>query len=182
MAVGSITLDWAMIDHDVTNMVQYFWHEKNPGETIPRPFDKRIRHLRGFADTVYADEPDEWIVFRWYLQRLKTANGKRDAIAHGMPGIITKGKRNYRGLMVPYPSKPTEYVPMTIKDLLGLVDTLSHLHAETATVSSALWAAQAASSPNKHFSQVRGKWTRLTKENRSPMLPRDHLPPSTFRG
>ena len=30
MAVGSITLDWAMIDDDVTKMVQYFWPEKYP--------------------------------------------------------------------------------------------------------------------------------------------------------
>ena len=138
MAVGSIILDWAMIDNEVTKMVNLFWHKKHPGEKIPQPFDKRIRHLRDFADTVYADEPDEWIVFRWYLQRLKDANGKRDAIAHGMPGMITKGKRKYRGLMVPHPSKPTTYVPMTVKDVVRLSETILTLHAETSTISRAL--------------------------------------------
>ena len=182
MAVGSITLDWAMIDHDVTRMIQSFWYEKHPRKTIPRPFDKRSRFLRDFADTVYADEPDEWIVFRWYLQRLKDANGKRDALAHGMPGMVIKGKRKYRGLMVPHPAKSATYVPMTIREVVGLAATILNLHAETSAVSTALSMAQAASSPNKHFSQVDGKWTQLTKENRSPILPRMVPLPPTFRG
>ena len=84
--------------------------------------------------------------------------------------------------MVPYPAKFSNYVPMTIIELLGLAYTISFLHAETIAVSSALWAAQAAASPNKHFSQVDGKWMQLTMENRSPRLPRTHTPPATFRG
>lgn len=183
LAVGAVTLEWAMIDFEIIRMVQAYWADKCPGKQIPRAFDKRIAFLRNLGDSVYGDEPDEWIVFRWFLQRLKTSNGRRDAIAHGLPGKITKGKRTYRGLMVPRSSGAPRYVPMTTVEIEHLAETFRDLLIETSLVAHALSLAYVAASPNRRqYSQVRGKWTRLTKDNRDHMLPRFHPPPATFRG
>ncbi len=183
IAVGSVTLTWAMIDTDISRALLLFWCQDKPDEPPPRSFDRRIASLMRYAEALYVNEPDERRTFRWYAQRLKQANGLRDSVAHGQPGKITKGRRTYFGLMVPQPSGRTQYVPMKISDVERLAETLGNLHAETVVVSHALWAAQTASSPNRQsFSQIHGKWTKLTKENRSPRLPRWHPPPSTFRG
>ena len=182
MAVGAVTLQWAMIDAEITKMVQLFWFRQNPNRPPPRSFDRRIKNLLVFAATLYTDEPDEHLVFKWYAQRLKTANGLRDDITHGIPGKITKSSHTYDGLMVPKPSGSTKYVPMKVGDIESLAHELTELHRETIEVSGALWAAQAASSPDIKVWQDRGAWTRLTKDNRSPMLPRWNPPPPTFQG
>ena len=182
LAVGSIMLDWSMIDHEITKMVEMFSRAEGSDERIPRDFKKRSPLLRGFTDKLYADEQDEWLIFRWYLQRVRQASRKRADIAHGMPGTITKGRRTYEGLMVPFPSKTPDYVPMTMPQIVGLANELRSLLDETILVSSAVGIAHIAASPQKSFSQVDGVWTQLTRDNRSPRLPRDHPPPLTFRG
>ena len=162
-AVGVITLEWAMIDPEVTNMVQTFWLTDRPSEKIPRSFDKRSDILKDYTDTLYASDKDEWLVFRWFLQRLKMANGNRDAIAHGLPGTITQHGRTYKGLMVPFPSKETGFVPMSTDAIVELADTLIALNAEARQVSRALWnahwRAQAASLRDIVSQQPDGKIT-----------------------
>ena len=181
-AVGHVILQWAMIDPEVTKMLALFWARHHPSEHPPKPFNRRVAQLMRFAADLYADEPDEHLLFKWYIQRLRMASGKRDDIAHGIPGKITKGKRTFVGLMVPKPVGKTRFVPMMLKDITKLASELESFHLETIQVSTALWTAQAASSPDTRVWQDRGEWTLLTKDNRSPKLPRSNPLPPTFRG
>ncbi len=181
-AVGGVTLWWAMVDAAVTDMVRIFWHNKHPDQPIPKPFDRRIRNLRDFAAELLAAEPEELRLFRWFLQRVKAANGERDAVAHGTLGTVKQHGREYSALMVPKPSGTTNYVPMTPDKITKLAETIDALHSEATHVQSALIVALNASSQDKHHSLVDGKWTLLTWGNRNPRMPTDHPPPATFQG
>ena len=183
--VGYIILEWSMIDHEVTRMCELFWFNAHPGEKLSRRFDRRVTILKDFVKELYTkeypNEPDEYRIFAWYLQRLKTSNGKRDALAHGLPGTITEGRRKFEGLMVPEPSRNARFVQMSLTDIDKLAEEMRNLHIETIQVSTAISKAQAAASPNKSAGLIDGVWTQLTKENRSPKLPRGNLPPPTFQ-
>lgn len=181
-AVGSIVLSWAMIDADLSRTALLFWQHDHPNERKPARFARRVRFLLDFAAALYVDEPDEHLLFKWYVQRLRTVGGHRDNIAHGIPGTITRGKRSYQGLWVPSTFGPDNYVPMKISELGKFALELEQMHFETIGVTAALWAAQVASSPNKQFRQVDGVWTQITRENRSPRLPRFVPLPPTFLG
>jgi hypothetical protein len=126
--IGLITLNWAMIDNQITDILDHFWLEKHPQEKMPRAFDKRIEHLQECATDLYGKrDPGELRIFKWYAQRLKDANGLRDCIAHGMPGKITKPGATFEGLMVPKPSHPTKYIPMTPNAIAQLTVRLREL-------------------------------------------------------
>jgi hypothetical protein len=179
-AVGLVTLTWARIDWTITNILELFWRDNKAGQPMPRSFDQRIAYLEEFLTPLYHTEPDELRTFLWYLQRLKTANGNRDDVAHGIVGKITKGSRTYSGLMVPFPSKETKYPAFNLDQIKKLGRRLEDLETETAHVSSALREVREASLPNIRVWRDPDGWLRPTMENRTRRLPRKHLPPPTF--
>lgn len=186
MAVGAVVLEWAMIDDAVTKTLELFWFHHRPEERIPRSFDRRVGHLLEFGDALYANEysneVEERRLFRWFIQRLRTANGRRDDIAHGIPGTITIGKkRPAKGLRIPFPSRLHRYVFVKLEHVKALAIELQQLHVECTNVSSALWAAFTASLPNRRsWSDRNGVWTLLTKENRQYRMPSSIPVPATF--
>jgi hypothetical protein len=181
-SIGRLVLEWSGIDHEVTRMCQGFWLRKYGDQGIPRSFDRRSVELKGYAAELYANEPDEYRVFSWYLQRLRTINGKRDDIVHGMPGKVTKGGREFEGLMVPFPSRPTKFIPMAIQDIEQVLEELRSLHIETGQVAYAIYiAAQVASLREIPNPPTLGGLLPSTTGPRSPMLPRWHPPPPTFQ-
>jgi hypothetical protein len=183
-AVGRVIIEWAGIDASVTEICDRFWPDVHPREGIPRPFVRRSKELKDYGRSLYLDklqEPDEWRTFAWYVQRLRTLNDQRDDIAHGQPGLITKNGKQFEGLMVPYPSRETKFVEQTVLDIEELAETLQAIRNETGQVRHAFWLAHEAASPDRQVWQARNGWTQLTKENRSPMLPRWHHPPATFQ-
>jgi len=133
-AVGTITLEWAFIDAEVTYMCQSFWSNQHPGQMMPRSFDKRSEYLKLYAVTLWRDEPSKQKGFDKYMQRVKTANGKRDDVCHGVPGQITRRGRRYFGLRIVHPSQATRYPDMTVDQLERLAEELGHLAAETINV------------------------------------------------
>jgi hypothetical protein len=138
--------------------------------------------LRKLAKSLYANEPEEHRLFRWYLHRLAMLDSKRDDIAHGIPGTITRGRFVYEGLMVPFPSKPTRIPQMSVEDIEQLGRDLESMDDETDDVSEAVTQALQASSGNTEVWQEPHGWTRLTMDNRGPRLPRTNLPPPTWQG
>jgi hypothetical protein len=185
IAVGTIILEWAMIDAEVTSMLRLFWTRKRDNERPPKSFDRRVKNLIEFADDLYGNvlaEPDEQRVFRWYIQRLRCASGRRDDIAHGMPGTITQHGRTYEGLQVPHPVGSTRFVPFSTDDIIRFVGDVMALHHETREVSHALYLALMAASPGTLRVQTPDGFLPVTKENRGLKLPRWQPPPPTFRG
>jgi hypothetical protein len=92
-AIGSAVIYWAMIDHRIIEVCEFAWRTSHPGERVPRSFDIRIAGLKEIAASIYKNEPDEYRIFSWYVQRLRTLNGRRDDLAHGLPGKVTKKGR-----------------------------------------------------------------------------------------
>jgi hypothetical protein len=180
--LGFIIIKWAWIDHEITQMCESFWFSEHPDKQLPQSFSKRATILQGFvADLYLTREPDEYRIFAWYLQRVRTVNGKRDNLAHGRFGKITRRGRTYDALSVPVPSGANKYIPMSMKAIERLAEEINDLLSETPEVSYALSRARAASSSREiHRALVDGEWTQLTWDNRSPKLPRRHLPPSTW--
>lgn len=181
MAVGGVTLNWAQVDNEVTRILQPFWFDAHPEKRMPRSFDKRVGNLVKIVEPLYADEPEERRIFKWYIQRLKDANGQRDNIAHGIPGTITKGGRTFQGLMVPYPSREPTYAPKPLDDVAALAKTIDALWRETLDVTAALYAVRNAASGNIRVWQNPDGWSLVTMDNRSPRLPLTIPPPPTFR-
>ena len=179
--VGEIIVYWAMIDDQITRILGPFWFDHHPEERMPRSFDRRINRLVDILTPMYVYEPDEYRIFKWYVHRLKTANGQRDDISHGIPGSFTRKGRTLTGLMVPFPSRKTKYVPQSLKNIKALSKTLQALQSETVYVSLALGAVRDASLPDIRVWRDPGGWTQITMENRDPMLPRDIPPPPTFQ-
>lgn len=183
MAVGAVTLNWAQADNSITQILQIFWANDRPNERMPRSFDKRVDNLVEFVEPLLASEPDELRVFRWYIQRLRDANGKRDSISHGIPGTITKNGRTFQGLMVPHPSKRTIHIPLPPDDISDVAKTIGGLWEETIIgVYPALIALWQAASGNIRTRQSPDEWKQVTMDNRSPRLPRSCPPPPTFQG
>jgi hypothetical protein len=183
-AVGRVIIEWAGIDAGVTDICQNFWVDEHPQVTIPRPFDKRSKAIKDYGRKLYLEklqERDEWRFFAWYIQRLRTLNDRRDDIAHGQPGLITKDGKQFEGLMVPRPSKETRFVEQTILDIEDLGQQLTAILGEATQVAYAFWAAHVAASPHRQAWRVQNGWTQITKENRSPKLSRWNVPPPTFR-
>lgn len=180
--VGFIVIKWAWLDHEITRMCETFWFNTHPDDRLPQSFSNRADILQQFAADLYLTrEPEEYRVFAWYLQRVRTVNGKRDDLAHGQHGKITKRGRTYEGLAVPSPGGNVKYIPMSIRAIENLVREIDDLLRESSAVSWALYRARAAAAPNeKHRELVDGVWTLLTWDNRSPKLPRWRLPPSTW--
>lgn len=179
--VGSIVLEWAMLDAETTRLCEIFWIHHHPQDALPRPFDRRVRILRDFAANIYAQEPAEFLTFAWFLQRLKTANGHRDHIAHGLPGRITRHGREFAGLLVPHPSSDDRYIPMTLKGIRSLYEEICSLHREASAIAYPLYAAQHYALFGKPVRQVENGSMPATVHSRSPMLPRFSTPPATFR-
>lgn len=182
MAVGRVILQWAWIDHDITRMCEFAWWNDFPDQKIPRAFNARVKGLKQVAKRIYKDEPDEYRVFCWFIQRLRNANDRRDDLAHGRPGIASiDGGEEFECLMVPFPSRETKYEPMRVDQIERLHRDLSTITIELRTVSWAFSQALQASSGNISTWQEPDGWTRLTMANRSPKLPREHPPPPTFQ-
>jgi hypothetical protein len=181
-SVGSIIIQWAWLDHEITSMCQLFWRTSHPDEALPQSFSNRADILQQFAADLYLSrEPEEYRIFAWFLQRVRSANGQRDDLAHGQYGMITKGGRKYEGLMVPIPSGSYKYPQMSMKKMQTLAEEIPELLREASQVSYALYKARAAaSSQETHREQVDGVWTRLTWDNRNPKLPRWRPPPPTW--
>ena len=180
-AIGSAVIYWAMIDHRIIEVCEFAWRTSHPGERVPRSFDIRIAGLKEIAASIYKNEPDEYRIFSWYVQRLRTLNGRRDDLAHGLPGKVTKKGRTYDGIKIPFPSRDTKYSELTVEDIEELAEDLKAMEGETYQVSMALLQALQASSGNISIWQDPDGWAPLTKDNRSPKLPRENLPPPTFR-
>ena len=49
IAVGSIILDWALIDDEITTMLSLFWTTANPNTEMPISLDRRIDELLTFG-------------------------------------------------------------------------------------------------------------------------------------
>lgn len=180
--VGSIVLTWAWIDHEISRMCQMFWLKEHPEERLPQSFDTRANILKIFAKALYVPrEPAEYRIFVWFIQRIKAANGKRDDLAHGIHGLITKNGRTREGLLVPHPSRKTDYIPMTAAQIGKFNEELSTLNREVKWVGLAFSQAVQATSPHKSFGLIDGVWTQDTWDNRSPKLPQLIPPPPTFR-
>lgn len=184
--VGSIVLYWALIEWQFTEICERFWRESNPGrEKLPPRFDRRaailLDQVKAFYAKEYPDEPEEFRQFAWFMQRLKTANGKRDALVHGLPGVASINGRKFPAIETRYPSEDAKYVQMSLDDIGNLDLEIWRLYAETCKVSRALNRALDAASPNKSRQLVGGEYVLLTKQNRDPKLPRETPPPPTFR-
>jgi hypothetical protein len=100
MAVGDVSLEWASLDTEITRICETCWHRAYPDERgVPRPFDKRQKGLRAFGKSLYVAEPDEFLIWAWFFERIKKANFERDDIAHGIPGKVTNDQgEQYDGL------------------------------------------------------------------------------------
>lgn len=99
-------------------------------ERVPRSFDIRIAGLKEIAASIYKNEPDEYRIFSWYVQRLRTLNGRRDDLAHGLPGKVTKKGRTYDGIKIPFPSRDTKYSELTVEDIEELAEDLKAMEGE----------------------------------------------------
>lgn len=179
--VGRIVIAWMPLDEAITEMCRAFVNTALPEKLMPKSFDGRVKFLGHYAKIMYANEPDEWRIFAWFLQRLKSSNGHRDAVVHGRFGMITKNGRSYEGLLVPNPTSPTATIPMTKANLLSLASELEALAREGLDVRFALTMAQSAYGSAIHHSMESGVWTRLTVENRKPRMPRSNVPPAGFK-
>ncbi len=179
--VGHIILQWAMIDHQIVDTASLVWPYIHPGQRPPNQFTKRVNLLLDYAKRLYANEPEELLIFGWFIQRLKQAGGIRDAIAHGQPGIIGQHGREYPGLMVPEAGRGNRYVPLSEEKIADLCKTLDAMVWEATEVRVAFCEAHIASLPNKLQRLTDGEWKTVTMDNRSPKLPQRHRPPPTFR-
>lgn len=179
MAVGAVMLNWSMVDDQISNALIPFWVDAKPNERIPRSFDRRINGLVDLISPFYSGEPDEYRIFMWFIQRIKDANGRRDNIAHGIPGTITKKGRTYKGLMIPEHSREATYSPMPFNKITELAETIDELITECGSVTSALWAVRSASRSERIWRESDG-WKTVTMDNRSPKLPCLRTPPQTF--
>ena len=97
-AIGEVIVWWARLDTIITSTCMSFWtiaHQR--GGKMPQSFRTRATHLKNFAKALYANEPEEYRAMAWFIQRVRTINDKRDDIAHGNPGIITRNGRSYPG-------------------------------------------------------------------------------------
>jgi hypothetical protein len=180
-AVGGVILNWSRVDHEIIKLCEHVWRVEFPTTRVPRPFNARTTTLLTFARKLYLNEPEEFRIFAWYIQRLRTLNDSRDDVAHGTPGIVTKHGKSSECLMVPFPSRATEFRPITIRQIENLSLKLDALASETSWVSGAVSRAIMASSSGIYRELIDGEWRRLTMYNRTPRLPRDSLPPPSFR-
>lgn len=180
-AVGQVVVYWAMIDARITEMCGIFWHKEHPGQGIPRAFNAWTKQLKAYAAKLYADEPGEFRIFAWYIERLRAHNKKRNDLAHGTPGRVTRDGKQFDGLMVPFPSRGTKFVSMTVNDIEQLGQELIQFNGETCFVSGALVMAHNVASPDIQVWQGPDASILVTKEHRSPKLPRWHPPPPTFQ-
>ena len=183
-AVGRVIIEWAGVDHELTTLCENFWVDVHPNDKISRSFETRSRSAKDYGKILYLEklqEPEEWRFFAWYIERLRDLNNQRDDIAHGQPGLITRNEKQFEGLMVPRPSKETRFVESTVSDIEILADKLGQLRGEASQVAHAFWAAHVAASPHRQAWRAQNGWQQITKDNRSPMLPRWNVPPLTFR-
>lgn len=180
-AIGLVIVTWTRIDNEITRILEPFWSVQKPEERMPRPFDQRITILREIVTPFYNAEPDELRAFLWYLERLKSANGNRDNISHGIAGKITKGRKTFPGLMVAFPSKATKHISYSLEQIQKLGARLEELEGETVHVSAALRAVYETSLPDRRVWRASGGWSRPTMETRTDRLPRYHAPPPAFQ-
>lgn len=187
-AVGAVTVWWAFLDQDVTRLATGFWLVEHPQERMPREFIRRANYLRRVADDIYLDklkEPDEHRQFYWFMKRVTDAHGLRDAVAHGLPGIATKGTRQFPALLIHPPSRPQEIKPLSSQKLNMLASEIEALFDEMSGVTEALEVARF-SALLSTFPQMRAGLPpevleRYSPHSRSPKLPRLSRPPPTFR-
>lgn len=184
-AVGTIVLEWAMIDNEVTDMCKTFWSLERRGEVLPRAFDKRIDLLNERGLKLFADFPEELHVWKWFVQRIKTLNGRRDAVAHGVPGRITlrdkqqKDIRTFDGVLVEHPSKDTKLIPLSIGQIAQLADDIVRLHDEIGNVRYAFSNAVSVSTPNMEVrTNINDVMVLLTHENRPKLHQQERIPAS----
>ena len=184
-AVGSISLYWALIEWQFIRICEDFHRLIDENEKLPRAFDRRadivLDDARSFYAKEYPDEPSEFRQFSWFMQRLKSANGRRDAVIHGMPGKVTKNGRTYDGIHVPFPSQSAKQVSISLEDIYRLDVEIWQLYAETCRVSLATSRAISAASPDTIVEQTPDGYVQLTKANRSPKLAQEPPPPPTFQ-
>lgn len=180
--VGAIVIKWAWLDHEVTAMCDLFWVEAHPEQKLPQSFGARANILQQFGEHLYlAREPEEYRLLAWFLQRSKTVWGKRDDLAHGRFGMITRRGRTCEGFQIPVPGGNTKYIPMSREKIAALSLEIDNLLRESHQVSHALYLARVASSSQQtQRTLIDGVWMQLTWENRSPKLPRENLPPPTW--
>jgi hypothetical protein len=179
-AIGLIITTWARIDWRVTQTLEPFWLGAKPNDQMPRSFDQRITNLEELATPVFKSAPSDLRTFLWFLQRLKTANGQRDSVTHGIVGQITKNNRTYYGIMIPHPSKKTKYPWFSLEQIHKLGARLSDLEMEIGAVSGVLSDARNASTPGFRAWRIGDGWLKPGAENYTPNLPQDHRPPATF--
>jgi hypothetical protein len=182
IAVGSVSIEWAIVDDCITQILWSLWfYEHQQTERPPRSFDRRIAELKRLVKLLDQNEPDEFRTYAWFDQRLRTANGKRDNIAHGVPGRMTKNGKEYEALQIPFPSQVIpKYAHSTIDDVEDLAVELKELCLEASSIHVAIWAALVASSQNISNGPAPYGLKPVGPDSR-PMLPRDNLPPPTFQ-
>lgn len=182
-AIGAIVIQWSMIDHEITHMCENWWGKAFPGESVPRPFGRRLDGLRVLAEKVYFRDPAEHRIFRWYLHRLSEFSSKRDDISHGLPvkALHPYKKYEYDALKIPFPSKPTKFKKMDVEKMENLRNALIAFYSETIQVSLAFSQAQQASLRHILVAPKR-RGLQLQSRARNPKLPQLHPPPSTWQG
>jgi hypothetical protein len=186
-AVGAVTVWWALLDQEVTRLATGSWLVEHPQERMPREFSRRAKYLRRVADDVYLNklnEPDEHRQFYWFMKRVTDAQGLRDDVAHGLPGIATKGTRQFPALLIHPPSRPQEIKPLSTQKLNRLASEIEGLFDEMSGVTEALEVARF-SALLSTFPQMRAGLPpevlqRYSPDSRSPKLPRLSRPRPTF--
>jgi hypothetical protein len=182
-AVGSVTVWWALLDQAITRFASNFWLGEHSQKLMPREFIRRAKYLRSMGEAIYINklnEPDEYRQFCWFMKRITDAHGLRDAIAHGIPGTATQGKRRFRALLIHPPSRPHEIKPFSAKMLNKLAADIESLFDELSDVVFAVSVAHFATLPRPPGKLPPEVLALYSSESRSPKLPRLSLPPPTF--
>ncbi|MFZ5717384.1 MAG: hypothetical protein ACOY3N_31530 [Bradyrhizobium sp.] len=183
IAVGNVTIQWAVIDHLVTQMLWHLWfYEHSQAERPPRSFDRRIAELKRLTKILYQNEPDEFRTYSWFDQRIRSANGRRDDITHGIPGVMSKNGKEYEVLHIQFPSQiMPKYSHSSVESVEQLAEELKALYLEAVNVFYAISTALVASSQNTVTGPAPYGLKPAIPGNRSPRLPRENLPPPTFQ-
>lgn len=183
IAIGNVSIQWALVDNTITQVLWSLWfYEHAQTERPPRSFDRRIAELKRLAKILYQNDPDELRQYSWFDQRIRTANGKRDNVAHGIPGRMTKDGKEREALEIQFPSQIIpRYAHSTIEDVEELAVELGSLYMEAAMVHAAIGAALVASSQNILNGPAPYGLKPVAPGVRNPMLPRDNIPPPTFQ-
>jgi hypothetical protein len=171
-AVGLVTLEWAMIQEQFGRSFALLWQSHHKEKKPPASFDKQMALWVALIETLFRSNPDYLNYCLDYVQRVRSANGQRDDIAHGVPGVIEKRGRSFFGLMVSRPLiANTRMVQIDVPKITAIAFELRNLKHESSEVYWQVGLAHNASLPDILVLQDSRRWVHPSEVYRTPTPP-----------